>query len=223
MMKRLLMGAVILSVRLVSPLEGQMEFQDLLGNEKLSQWRSPGKKENGWTLRSGILQRAQEKTGGLSTVKSYRDFELKFEWKISKGGNSGIIYRSQKGRGLEYQILDDQGHKRGKDRLHSSAALYDLVEVKPEKPVRPAAQWNTGRIIASGDHVEHWLNGEKVLSVDQGSADWDQRYEKSKYRKHGFKDFGKLSSPILIQDHGSQVWFREIYIRELKRKPQVPE
>ena len=215
-MKQLTLWIGMLTVGLVGSLDAQTGMQDLLEKGDLSQWRTSGNKKNGWSVRQGVLQREQKKAGGLSTLKHYRDFELKFEWKISKGGNSGIIYRSQKGRGLEYQILDDLGHKRGKDRLHSSAALYDLVEVKQGKTVRPAGEWNTGRILARGNHVEHWLNGEKVLEIDQGSEDWETRYQKSKYRKHGFKDFGKVAAPILIQDHGSQVWYRKIVVREIK-------
>lgn len=195
-------------------------FIDLLEGDDIGKhWNVESGK--GWTVRNGVLERGSKKAGNLLTRHSFRDFELRFEWKIASGGNSGIIYRSQKGRGLEYQILDDLGRKRKPDSLHCASALYDLVPAQAGRKTRNAGEWNSGRIIAQGNHIEHWLNGQMVLSVEQNTEDWKQRYQKSKYTKYGFKDFGQVASPILIQDHGSQVWYRKLRIRRLQPRPMT--
>jgi len=186
-------------------------FEDLLAGDELAAWR-PGNNEGKWTIADGVLTRGEVKAGSLNTKEKYQNFDLRFEWKISEGGNSGVIYRINHGRGLEYQVLDDENHVRGKEPLSSSASIYDIVE--PEgSPLRKAGAWNTARIVADGNHLEHWLNGVKVLETEFGSADWTERFLKSKNAK--VENFGEGGSQIQLQDHSSNVHFRNMRIRQL--------
>ncbi|MEJ6562041.1 MAG: sulfatase-like hydrolase/transferase [Akkermansiaceae bacterium] len=183
---------------------------DLFGNDNLSQWwpgnnEQPGK----WTIKDGVILRGDAKTGGLNSKVKPFNFDLTFEWKIAEGGNSGIKYRN----GLEYQLLDDERHIRGKTPNSSAAALYDLVAPIADKPSKPTGQWNTGRIIANGNHLEHWLNGVKVLEIEQQSADWKKRLQASKYKDK--PDFGTKASGFHLQDHGANVHFRKVHLLSL--------
>lgn len=202
----------ILRYTVVKKRSKENAFIDLFENNDLSQWRIK-KKEGQWTFKNGIASRGPLKTGGIGSKGKYQNFELRFEWNISEGGNSGVIYRAANGRGLEYQILDDERHIRGKTPNSSAAALYDLVAPITDKVFKPVGQWNTGRIIANGNHIEHWLNGAKVLEVEIGSADWNTRFQKSKY--HEIKNYGTSASWIQFQDHGANVHFRNVKIRDL--------
>ncbi|TWT80779.1 Glycosyl hydrolases family 43 [Planctomycetes bacterium CA13] len=218
-MKRILPLVVLLVITTVPTLRAEAPFIDLFASGDFSQWRV-GKKGTGWSIEDGVVHLYEKKAGSLMSRKKYKDFELRFDWKVSEGGNSGVIYRAQKGRGFEYQVLDDERHIRGKDPIGSSGALYDLVPPMAGKPYKPAGQWNTARIVANGNHVEHWLNESKVLEAELSGKEWDDRYNNSKYVKYGYEDFGDVESPIVFQDHGSQVWFRNVRIREMPPKEQ---
>jgi len=164
-----------------------------------------------------ILVRPEElkrKGGSITTIKHYHDFELKFDFKISPKGNSGVKYRSLDNLGFEFQVLDDELSKDNKNPLNKAASMYQLVAAPDDKKLNPAGEWNSGRIVAKGDIIEHWLNGEKVARIQLGSKDWDERFLKSKYKK--YPDFGKQGGEILLQDHGDEVWYRNIMIREVK-------
>lgn len=202
----------ILRYNVVKTRPKETAFINLFQNNDLSQWHAK-KKEGQWTFKNGIASRGPLKTGGMGSNGKYQNFELHFEWNISKGGNSGVIYRAGKGRGLEYQILDDERHVRGKTPTSSAAALYDLVAPITDKTYKPAGQWNSGRIIANGNHIEHWLNGTKVLEIEIGSPDWNERFQKSKYSE--IENYGTKASWIQFQDHGADVHFRNVKIREL--------
>ena len=190
-------------------------WNDLFAAGDFSQWSKvngdpvPGQ----WTIENGVVYRGQDGGGSIVTKQQYQDFELRFDWKISEAGNSGIKYRSRGHLGLEYQILDDDKHKDGKKPSHRVGSLYDLVTADADKPVNPPGEWNSGRIVVDGDHVEHWLNGKIVMSVTIGSDDWKQRFAKSKYHKH--TGFGTWTGPLLLQDHYDEVWYRNLRIREL--------
>lgn len=151
--------------------------------------------------------------GSINTVAQYKDFELSFEWKISHAGNSGIKYRAHDSLGLEYQILDDENHRDGKLPSHRAASLYDLFAAPDDKPIKPVGEWNSGRIVAKGNHIEHWLNGKKILEVEYGSAAWNAAFAASKYAKH--EGFGSWTGSIHLQDHNDKVWYRNVHIREL--------
>ncbi len=176
----------------------------------------------GWVAEDGVLHRVG-RGGSLITVGEYLDFELEFEWKIAAGGNSGVKYRLHRAGeagwlGPEYQILDDALHREGRNGATSAVALYLLKEPGPEKTLKPAGEFNLARIVARGTMLEHWVNGAKVLTMDTSSEEWRQRLAASKYSKSpgAFDWFARHAGPLMLQDHGNEVWFRNLRIRELK-------
>ena len=199
-------------------------WEQLLGNNYLEFWR--GYKDEawpqGWGVVYGVLNRA-EGGGDLMTVATYADFVLKLEWKISPGGNSGIMYRVSTGddapyfSGPEYQVLDNREHHDGQQASTSAGSLYGLYAPECDV-VRPAGQWNTTCIVVCGNHVEHWLNGRKIIDCEIGSDDWNERMKNSKFAK--WSQFAKnREGHIVLQDHGDQVWYRNIRIRRLASRP----
>ncbi|MGC6423955.1 MAG: 3-keto-disaccharide hydrolase [Lentimonas sp.] len=198
----------------VRDLGAALEWEDLFATGDFSNWTNPkgGPVGKGWSIEDGVIFRG-DKAWSLNTKKKYKDFELRFEWKISEAGNSGIKYRAYESLGLEYQILDDEKHYDRQKPSHRAGSLYALVPAPDDKPLKPAGEWNTGRIVANGDHIEHWLNGVKIVEIEYGTDDWFERFNKSKYKKH--KDFGNWEGSIHLQDHNDDAWFRNVMIREL--------
>ena len=172
----------------------------------------------GWTVENGTLSRTA-KAADIVTVDEFGNFELTFEWKIGAAGNSGVMYRVTEDSTApwhsahEYQILDNAGHADGKNPDTCAASAYALYA--PVKDMtKPVGEWNQARIVAIGAHVEHWLNGTKVVEFEIGSPDWTARYEKSKFAK--YRQFGRATKGrIAIQDHGDPVSYRNIRIRPL--------
>jgi 3-keto-disaccharide hydrolase len=167
--------------------------------------------------------------GDLMTRDSFADFELSFEWKVTQGANSGVKYNvseamsmaqggtggpSHSALGFEYQILDDDRHEDAKLASHRAGALYDLVAPNERKRLRPVGQWNRSRVVVRGSHGEHWLNGEKVVEFDLGTAHMDSLLAASKYKTiPGFGE--RRRGHIVLQDHGDEVYFRDIKVRPL--------
>jgi hypothetical protein len=173
----------------------------------------------GWTASGGTLK----KTGAVDDIISreqFGDFELAFEWKLSSGGNAGVFYRATEEydkvywSGPEYQLLDDSAHVDGKDRLTSAAAAYGLYPAAAGV-VKPAGQWNSSRIVVRGKHVEHWLNGTKVVEYELQSPDWEAKVKASKFGE--WKNFGRATrGHIAFQgDHEGDLELRNLRIREL--------
>ncbi|MGB2091039.1 MAG: DUF7133 domain-containing protein [Akkermansiaceae bacterium] len=193
---------------------------DLFASGDFSAWTTVkgGPVEKGWRIEDGVIHR-HAKGGDIITKESYKDFELSFEWKISEAGNSGVKYRTKGSLGLEYQVLDDQNHRDRKIANHRAASMYELIAAPDDKPLKPVGEWNHGRIVARGNHIEHWLNGVKVVELEYGSDDWKERFEKSKYSKRQYKNknegFGSWKGPILLQDHQDPAWFRNLIIKKL--------
>ena len=188
-------------------------------------WRGYGKKEfpAGWKVVDGAITLVDKGGGDIMTVDQYDNFEFSIDWRIAEGGNSGIMYRVAEKTGAapyvtgpECQILDDERHpdgKKGKDGNRLAGALYDLYG--PSKKVsKPAGEWNTAKVVLDGNKVEHWLNGEKIVEAEIGSADWNARIAASKWKDAA--EFGKVAKGhIDLQDHGDKVEFRNIKIRPI--------
>ena len=174
----------------------------------------------GWQAEDGVLHRAG-KGGDIYTAKEYGDFDFQFEWKIAPGANSGVKYRmalyGKAWLGPEYQVLDDDKHPDAKLRegRRKTAALYDLYVPNDQKKLNPVGEWNKSRIVAKGSKIEHWLNGKLVLQYDTASDDFKAQVAGSKFAKT--PNFNQNpTGRIQLQDHGDEVWFRNICIKELK-------
>ena len=173
----------------------------------------------GWAVMDGVLTRTAA-SGDLISDREFGDFDLRFEWKISPGGNSGVFYRAGEDEeaaywtGIEYQILDNERHpdgRNGPDR--HAAAVYGMYAPTGARPV-PVGEWNQGRIVARGAHVEHWLNGVKVADYELWTPEWKARVAQTKFKD--WPGFGMLpKGHIGLQDHGDEVSYRNIRIKEL--------
>ena len=201
-------------------------------------WRSVHSEEfpkHGWTIRDGVL--IVHESGGLAstpgsggdiiTRDKYSDFELKADFKITPGANSGIkifvdpaVNKGTGGAsiGLEFQILDDARHpdaKLGRDGNRTMGSLYDLIAPPKDKKVNPMGEWNNAHILSQGRHVTFWLNGVKTLEFERGTPRWRALIAESKFKK--WPGFGELpEGHILLQDHGDQVSFRNLKIRVIR-------
>ncbi len=170
----------------------------------------------GWQVVDGCLVRTGP-AGDIITVEQFDSFELRLEWKIEPGGNSGIFYCvTEDGdwvweTGPEFQILDNEGHADGLEPSTMAGANYAL-HAPPWDASYRAGSFNTARIVVHGDHVEHWLNGELQVSYELGSPDWEARVARSKFGAMPL--YGRARrGHIALQDHGDKVWFRTIRIR----------
>jgi hypothetical protein len=177
----------------------------------------------GWEVVDGAIHR-RERAGDLVTDSRFENFDLRFEWKIARGGNSGLKYRTALGKnkkmyGCEYQLLDDDNHPNGKKATTRAGSLYDLIApAEADKVLKPVGEYNESRVVARGSRIEHWLNGRKILDVDTAGDDWKNLLARSKFK--AIKDFAsEKPGPILLQDHGNEVWFRSIEIRPLSPHP----
>ena len=207
----------------------------LFDGETTSGWRGYKMKDMppGWQVIDGALVRVSGGAGGkgagggddIVTVDEFEDFELKLEWKIvDRAGNSGLILRASEDAvtswhtGPEMQILDNAAYP-GRDVKQMAGACYDLYA--PSKDVsNPRGEWNAVRVVADGPHIEHWLNGVKLLEYELGSDDWNARVARSKFRDiPHFKD-PPLRGHICLQDHTARIEYRNIKIRPLRKSDQ---
>lgn len=197
----------------------------LFNGENMDGWRTFKNRENdSWEVVDGTLHckplGAAEKRSDLLTVDQFEDFELAFEWKIAPGDNSGVIYRATEEfdrpylSGPEYQVIDDKGYPDSLTNTQFSGSNYDMHAAPADKRINPPGEWNTGRIVADGNHVEHWLNGVKVVEYEINSEEWKKLKEGSKWKDaagYGIAEKGHID----LQDHGGEVWYRNIMIKTL--------
>lgn len=212
--------------------EKQEGFMLLFDGETFEGWRGynqPAFPDSGWVTEDGALKVAGTGTGeaggqggDILYDQKFLDFHLKLEWKVSEGGNSGIFYLAQEIEGEpiwksapEMQILDNERHidaNLGKDGNRQAGALYDLIPAEPQN-AKPAGEWNLAEIMVYRGTVVHRQNGEVVLEYHLGTPDWERLVAESKFAD--FPWFGKYEPGyISLQDHGDDVWFRNIRIRE---------
>jgi hypothetical protein len=201
---------------------GAGAWQAMLQGDSAPEWR--GWKEAGlaagWHVAGGVLSK-EGPVDDLVTTRSFGNFELELEWKIGKAGNSGIFYRGTREydhiywSAPEYQLLDDANTEDGRSPLTAAGSAYALYGVPPGV-VKPFDQWNKTRLIVRGNHVEHWLNGVKVVEYDFRSDDWKKRVAASKFVK--YPNYGLATSGLIgIQgDHPGALAIRGIRIRELR-------
>ncbi|MGV3589838.1 MAG: 3-keto-disaccharide hydrolase [Adhaeribacter sp.] len=229
-------GGVALQINAKSENQNQLTTAEKSAGWKLlfdgktaAGWRGVGKDafpSGGWKIENGELiilktnSGDARKGGDIVTTEQFSDFELTLEAKLTPGANSGLKYFviEQKGSalGLEFQILDDDRHpdaKMGKNGNRTIGSLYDLIPAQ-NKQAKPIGAWNQIRLVAKNKHVEHWLNGTKVVEYERGSPEFRQLVAESKYKK--YENFGEAAQgPILLQDHSDEVHFRNIKIRTL--------
>lgn len=220
----------------VSEQEKKNGVRLLFDGKSTSGWRGAYKEtfpQKGWEVKDGMLRvlsssGAESQNGGdIVTKEEFGAFDLQFEFRLTPGANSGVKYfvtEKEKSTGsaigLEYQVLDDEKHpdaKQGAVGNRTLASLYDLIpSLKISRGLHPIGEWNNGRIVVYPDNrVEHWLNGYKVVEYERGSQIYKALVARSKYAQ--WEDFGMAEKGrILLQDHGDEVFFRSIKIRELQ-------
>jgi inosose dehydratase len=209
----------------VGPVSTAAGWTPLFDGKSMNGWRGYKQKDavaTRWRVENGMLtipaNDGKDTRGALDliTTTTYDQFELAFEWRVSRGGNSGVKYfvleDMDSAIGHEYQIIDDERHPDaliGPERQTSS--LYDVLTAA-DRPIRPAGEFNESRIVVNGAHVEHWLNGTRVLQYELESPALRAAVEDSKFK--GIARFGtRQKGHILLQDHGDAVWYRNIRIR----------
>ena len=185
-------------------------------------WRGFNKPEfpaQGWVVENGSLKHVANGGGGdIISLERFRDFELEWDWRIPAGANNGLKYFITEERrsaiGHEYQLIDDSLVKEGKA---STASFYDVLPPRADKPRKPSGEWNHSRVLARGNHVEHWLNQVKVLEYEMGSDEVKAAIARSKFKN--VPGFGlPLKGHILLTDHHDEASFRNLKIRELAPK-----
>ncbi len=195
----------------------------LFNSKDLNGWRNSQRDtlpDKSWYAQNSelIFDPAKGHGSDIITNRSFKNFDLSVQFKISEGGNSGIKYflLPNTSLGCEYQIIDDSMHpdaKLGVNGNRTTGSLYDIMPADSGKPYKPAGEWNTARIVVRANHAEHWLNGVKILEYERGSEAFKQAISKSKFNTtKGFTEVA--SSPVLLQAHGDKVSYRNIKIKE---------
>jgi hypothetical protein len=229
MLKKIFSAIVVLSIStFVTAQQKKEKWFSLFDGKTTKGWHSYGKPnatDIAWKAEDGILHLdATQKTGrgDIVTDKEFENFHLKLEWKISKKGNSGIMfhvnedttkYKNTYSTGPEMQVLDNNGHPDSKIIKHRAGDLYDLISCSKET-VKPVGEWNTAEIICNKGKLELILNGTTVVTTTLWTDDWKQMVANSKFKAMpGFGSFAK--GRIALQDHGDEVWYRNIMIEKL--------
>lgn len=194
-------------------------WQNLLGPNTTNLWRCFGGKgfpESGWVPEGDVLHlQPGGKGGDLISLATYDNFEFEWEWKLAPKANNGIKYLVTEARpnapGHEYQMVDDSTMPNPK---HKTATFYDVLPVQVPAKSKPVGEWNQSRLIIQGNHIEHWLNGEKVLAYELGSEEVKAALAQSKFKNA--PGFGvKIKGHLMLTNHKDEVWYRHLRLREL--------
>lgn len=188
--------------------EKRLGFQPLFDGKSFEGWQQAGN----WTIEDGAFAR-KEKGGSLTYTTSPvpDDFELRFEWKVSEGCNSGLYYRPAQ---YEYQVLDNIGSPYGENPRQAAASLFFCMAPSKDNTL-PVGEWNTARVKCKGSVIEHWLNGEAVISFDYTDPKWAEQIELLRIRG---ADLAARGGKLSLQDHGQPVWFRDLRMRDSRRR-----
>lgn len=205
------------------------KWQSLFDGKSLKGWHkyNKGSEEiKNWIVADGALvclgASAQHAGGDLVTDKQYENFELEWDWKVDKGSNSGVMYhvvedKKYKGAsetGPEYQIIDDEGYPAKLEEWQKTGADYAMHLAGPGKKLKPVGEWNRSKIVFDKGHVEHWLNGKKIVEFEAWGDDWNKKRIAGKWSS--YPDYGKAKAGVIaLQDHGNKTYYKNIRIREL--------
>lgn len=188
--------------------------------DKLRGFKQKDFPTSNWVVENNALKTVPGKAIDLITADKYADFELEFQWKVNPGGNSGVMYRVSESEdatwytGPEFQLLDDDKHADGKNPKTTAGSLYALIAPNDKKMLKPVGEFNTARIVMKSNHVEHWLNGKKVVEYEWGSPEVKELIKGSKFAKLP-KFMAEPTGHVTFQHHGDEVWFRKMRIRKL--------
>jgi hypothetical protein len=216
---------------------GQIRDNDLNESQKAEGWKIlfDGISMEGWAFYKNLENNSWEVIDGtlhckpfdsamvrsdLKTTSEFKDFELTFDWKLAHQSNSGVMYRVSEEfneaffTGPEYQILDDAGFPGDIQSWQSTGSCFGMYTSPASKKINPLGQWNTSKIVVKGNHIEHWLNSDKLFEYEINSAEWKKLKSEGKWKdepQYGQKEKGF----IVLQDHKSEAWFKNIFIKQL--------
>jgi hypothetical protein len=213
-----------LLVALLASLNGQAaqpQWISLFDGQTMAQWRGfkMATVPDSWRVEEGAITWTKGVAADLVSREQYTNFEFEFEWKVPPGGNSGIMFRVSEvpertyHSGPEFQILDNARHPDGRNPMTSAGSNHSL-HAPTRDMTRPVGEWNQGRLVVNGNHVEHWLNGEKVVEYELHSHDWTKRLHASKFKD--VPTYGREpSGHLVLQEHGSRVQYKNLRVKVL--------
>lgn len=204
------------------------EWVSLFDGKTLTGWHGYNKtgEVKNWAVKDSALVcmgAAKDAHGGdLASDKEFGNFELTWEWKVDKGSNSGVMYhvvedakyQAPYETGPEYQVIDDIGFPEKLEDWQKAGADYAMTPANDKKKLKPVGEWNSSSIIFNKGHVEHWLNGEKIVEFEAWTDEWNKKRTEGKWK--GYPDYGQAKTgKLALQDHGNKAYYRNIRIREL--------
>jgi hypothetical protein len=213
-----------LIVAVLATLSGQAaqpQWVSLFDGQTIAQWRGykMATVPDSWRVEEGAITWTKGAAVDLVSREQYTNFEFEFDWKVPPGGNSGVMFRVTEElertyhSGPEFQILHNAGHSDGKNPMTSAGSNHSL-HAPTKDMTKPVGEWNQGRLVVNGNHVEHWLNGEKIVDYDLHSPDWTKRLMASKFKdvpRYGREPKGHL----VLQEHGSRIQYKNLRIKVL--------
>lgn len=219
-------------VNVLTPAEQAAGWQLLFDGRSTAGWHGyNGQPTGSWTIEDCALKTVgtegnygSDRRADLVTDAEYTNFELSFDWKATRGGNSGVMYGVVETpmyptawmTGPEYQLVDDVGFPQKLAPDRQAGANYSMhAPDDSQKVLHPVGTWNTTRVVVHGAHVEHWLNGKKILEFERWTPEWNALRDSGKWNRA--PDYGKAETGrIAIQDHGSIFWFRNVKVRMIQ-------